>query len=406
VALFVVAFSLCHSSPSFADYDLRSLNEARINSVTSDQWVWQRALPRVEPSASFNTTANNDSTADPPREAAQPTLPTSEEEPIDASVEKSSEHARDAIVDYLWNVYQRSPTKQDSHGDFTWKDQIAAERLGLSVQDYVISGMDPDFRELLYHAGLAMDSAGVQWTILSGFRDDYRQTIATGFKARPGASLHGGSIATGGYGHGCAADLGSADGISNSHVWDWLRVHAVQFGLQQPLPSIDPAHVQPRGEWRELAAAARLEHTAQEFSRMGGSSSNNAGESTRTAIMSGQPNVSLEVGCTHARLSIPQSAKASGPAPTTSSSSASLPDSTPMSMSSAPKTAAALTRNALEPIWFVQLAGGVTEAAALAAFDRIQNKYDRVLGAYRPLVMRATGAGYRWYCDGGSFDGE
>ena len=34
VALFVVAFSLCRLSPSFADYDPSSLNEVRVRSVT------------------------------------------------------------------------------------------------------------------------------------------------------------------------------------------------------------------------------------------------------------------------------------------------------------------------------------------------------------------------------------
>ena len=51
--------------------------------------------------------------------------------------------------------------------------------------------MDPDFREQLYHAGRAMDAAGIRWSILSAFRDDYRQSIASGFKARTGNSLHG-----------------------------------------------------------------------------------------------------------------------------------------------------------------------------------------------------------------------
>jgi hypothetical protein len=124
----------------------------------------------------------------------------------------------------------------------------------MSVSDYVIGGMDPDFRELLYHAGLAMDLAGIHWTILSGFRDDYRQSIAAGLKAHPGNSFHGGSIATGGYGHGCAADLASADGVSNQDVWQWLAVHGAEFGLQRPLPAVDPAHVQPRGAWHGLAA--------------------------------------------------------------------------------------------------------------------------------------------------------
>jgi hypothetical protein len=98
-------------------------------------------------------------------------------------------HVPDRVVEYLWSVYQRSPSKQDSHGDFTWKDGAAAERLGMSVQTYVIGGIDPDFREQLFHAGQAMDAAGISWTILSGFRDDFRQSIAVGFKAHPGRSF-------------------------------------------------------------------------------------------------------------------------------------------------------------------------------------------------------------------------
>src|SRR5580704_6170459 len=79
----------------------------------------------------------------------------------------------DEVRAYLWSVYQRSPTKVDGHGDFTWKDVAAAAHAGLSVEDYVIGGMDPDFREVLFAAGHAMDAAGVEWTILSGFRDDF-----------------------------------------------------------------------------------------------------------------------------------------------------------------------------------------------------------------------------------------
>jgi hypothetical protein len=57
--------------------------------------------------------------------------------------------------------------------------------------------MDRDFREVLYRAGLAMDAVGIHWTILSAFRDDYRQSLASGYKARIGDSLHGGSATTG-----------------------------------------------------------------------------------------------------------------------------------------------------------------------------------------------------------------
>ena len=113
---------------------------------------------------------------------------------------------------YLWSVYERTEVKRDSTGNFTWKDALAAFRMNMALETYVIGGMDPDFRELLYHAGHAMDEAGLHWTILSGFRDDYRQSLATGYKARTDNSLHGGSVATGGYGHGCAADIVSADG--------------------------------------------------------------------------------------------------------------------------------------------------------------------------------------------------
>ena len=102
------------------------------------------------------------------------------------------------VDQYLWEVYQRAPVKKDGTGDFTWKDPAAANRMHLTLKDYVIRGMDADFREQLYHAGHAMDAAGLRWSMLSAFRDDYRQTLASGFKARTGNSLHGGSRATGG----------------------------------------------------------------------------------------------------------------------------------------------------------------------------------------------------------------
>ena len=169
----------------------------------------------------------------------------------------------DKVSQYLWNVYQRSSTKADSHGDFTWKDAVAAARLDLSIQEYVIGGMDPDFRELLFDVGRAMDAAGIDWTILSAYRDDYRQSLAAGFKAHLSNSFHGGSVATGGYGHGCAVDLAATDGIDASNmVWKWIDQHGRQFGLHRPLGRVDPAHVQPTGAWHELAATLRSDRIA------------------------------------------------------------------------------------------------------------------------------------------------
>src|SRR5262249_34127190 len=140
---------------------------------------------------------------------------------------------------YLWAVYERAPIKKDNSGDFTWKDPAAAKRMHLSLKDYVIGGMEPDFREQLYHAGKALDAAGYQWSMLSAFRDDYRQTLAAGFKARTGNSQHGGSRAVGGYGHGRAIDIMNTSGEDEA-VWHWLDAHGAKYGIRRPMPGYDP----------------------------------------------------------------------------------------------------------------------------------------------------------------------
>ena len=90
------------------------------------------------------------------------------------------------VDQYLWSVYRRAP-KQDTvkmverrkvtikvggkpraivkefttlvDEDFTWKDPKAAEKAGMSLMEYVIGGMDRDFKLKLYHALRAMDDA-------------------------------------------------------------------------------------------------------------------------------------------------------------------------------------------------------------------------------------------------------
>jgi hypothetical protein len=160
------------------------------------------------------------------------------------------------VDEYLWAVYQRAPSKKDGAGDFTWKDPAAAKRMGMSMPTYVVGGMDRDFREQLYHAGRAMDAAGVRWAILSAFRDDYRQSIASGLKAGASNSLHGGKARTGGYGHGQAVDVTGAEG-SEAAVWQWIDRHGAKYGLYRPMPGADPAHVQSRGDWHRMAGAMR-----------------------------------------------------------------------------------------------------------------------------------------------------
>jgi hypothetical protein len=51
------------------------------------------------------------------------------EEPV--SPEATPSKPVDEVKRYLWGVYQRSSTKMDSHGDFTWKDGPRRVKNGL-----------------------------------------------------------------------------------------------------------------------------------------------------------------------------------------------------------------------------------------------------------------------------------
>ena len=182
------------------------------------------------------------------------------------------------IDQYLWSLYQRA-RKVDTikvveqkkasvvkkgklrtiiqkvlklvREDFTWKDPAAAEKAGMPEMEYVIGGMDRGFRLRLYHALRAMDEAGLAPGITSGFRDDYRQSLASGLKAATNRSYHGGSL-RGGYGHGLAVDLVSANGESdaerwnsNEKLWNWIDAHGKDFGIGRPYLDKDPPHVAP-----------------------------------------------------------------------------------------------------------------------------------------------------------------
>jgi hypothetical protein len=135
--------------------------------------------------------------------------------------------------------------------DFTWKDPDAAKRAGMSAEDYVIGGMDPNFRVKLYLALRSLDDAGLMPGITCAFRDDYRQTIASGLKAQTDRSYHGGSF-RGGYGHGLAADIVSVKGgtraerlASSQQLWNWIDTHEKELGIGRPYLDRDPPHVAP-----------------------------------------------------------------------------------------------------------------------------------------------------------------
>jgi hypothetical protein len=135
--------------------------------------------------------------------------------------------------------------------DFTWKDPHAAAKAGMSVAQYVIGGIDHGFKVRLYHLFRALDDAGLAPGMTSGFRDDYRQSIASGHKAATGNSYHGGSR-RGGYGHGLAADVVSVKGetrsarwLSSERLWKWIDAHGEEYGIGRPYLDKDPPHIAP-----------------------------------------------------------------------------------------------------------------------------------------------------------------
>ena len=135
--------------------------------------------------------------------------------------------------------------------DFTWKDPKAAERAGMSMKEYVIGGMDRGFKLKLFRALRALEDAGLAPGITSAFRDNYRQSIASGLKAATDRSYHGGSL-RGGYGHGLAADLVSVKGetrgrrwLSSEALWKWIDQHGAEYGVGRPYLDRDPPHVAP-----------------------------------------------------------------------------------------------------------------------------------------------------------------
>lgn len=269
--------------------------------------------------ANETTAAATDTT---PREAAASTgslqTPATEAQPVQlvklSSPDPDSDHAQHAastleildeclVVDpcidrYLWALYRRAP-KEDTikvqerrkvtikrkgktvtvtrsftklvDDDFTWKDPKAAERAQLSMTDYVIGGMDRGFKLKLFQMLHAAEEAGLSPGITSAFRDDYRQSIASGLKAASNRSYHGGSL-RGGYGHGLAADVVSVKGdtrdqrwASSELLWKWIDANGKRFGIGRPYLDRDPGHVAPM-DGKEYAARRRATNRSTRMS--------------------------------------------------------------------------------------------------------------------------------------------
>jgi hypothetical protein len=253
--------------------------------ATPDPDPPETAVASAEPPASETTSA--ESAPPPPPETQFQLASISASDPMNG-YPKPNVRANEAadecggdetcIDRYLWSLYERAPkvdvnkvTEQKKEtitkdgktrtitktitnfvlGDFTWKDPKAAERVNMSLKDYVIGGLDPGFKLKLYYALRKMDAAGFMPGITSGFRDDYRQSIASGNVAASDRSYHGGSL-RGGYGHALAADIVSVKGenraqrtASSEELWKWIDAHEKELGIGRPYLERDPPHVGP-----------------------------------------------------------------------------------------------------------------------------------------------------------------
>ena len=232
-------------------------------------------LPPASPSAQVTTEAvPSDTAASDTSEPKQDSKP-----PADTVAVLDECYVADTCIDrYLWTLYQRTP-KEDSAKteerkqvtvkrkgklvtvtrtissvvaeDFAWKDPKAADKAGMSMMDYVIGGVDHDFKMRLFRMLHAAEEAGLSPGITSAFRDDYRQSIASGLKAANDRSYHGGSF-RGGYGHGLAADVVSVNGANRAQrqastemFWKWIDTHGGEYGIGRPYLDRDPPHVAP-----------------------------------------------------------------------------------------------------------------------------------------------------------------
>ena len=241
-------------------------------------------LPSETPPVAAAASSTPDpTTSDLPGAATTPSAP--DPAAKDARDEMSSVeifdecYVADACINrYLWALYKRTP-KQDSvkedeqrkvtvkrkgkmvtvtrtfsrvvDEDFAWKDPKAADKAGLAMMDYVIGGMDRSFKLRLFNMLRAAEAAGLSPGITSAFRDDFRQSIASGLHAASDRSYHGGS-SRGGYGHGLAADVVSVNGTTRAlrqaaseNFWKWIDTHGKEFGIGRPYLDHDPPHVGP-----------------------------------------------------------------------------------------------------------------------------------------------------------------
>jgi hypothetical protein len=275
------------SKLALASVAARAADAVRTDTAPRETAIGLAGASAAEPTDVEGSAADTDPTPPPETRGRlvslfRPEAPAEEEDPLPAArpVEPLDEClVVDICIDeYLWSLYERTP-KVDTNkltdrikttvkvkgktrtvtkttvkyvvADFAWKDPIAAQKAGMSIKDYVIGGMDRGFKLKLFRALRVIDDAGFMPGITSAFRDDYRQSIASGNKAASDSSFHGGSR-RGGYGHGLAIDLVSVKGAtrlqrfaSSEELWKWVDAHEKELGVGRPYLNRDPPHIAP-----------------------------------------------------------------------------------------------------------------------------------------------------------------
>jgi hypothetical protein len=155
----------------------------------------------------------------------------------------------------IWTIYSLQE-KEDRTGPFAWKDEKAAARAGVSLEQYTVGCLDKTFVRKVAAMLRALEQDGYSPGIMTACRDDYRQSLIDkrDVRAKPGKSRHGGS-AWGGIGRAVdivhRAPTPDERWAKNAALWKWIDQHRQEYGLWRPFPSKgkrkkgDPMHVEP-----------------------------------------------------------------------------------------------------------------------------------------------------------------
>ncbi len=171
-----------------------------------------------------------------------------------------AEHPMNVIDDALFAWYEKTPKldgwdeDKQAERDFSAKDPEAAAHAGMTLKQFVIGGMEPPFKRKLYCMLLAMEKADLGPGLTSGFRDQYRQHLASSGRRTCDTCTFHGSRPELGYGHGVAADIVAVRPTRDERlkaeefeVWPWIDAHGAEYGIARIYRCSDPVHVGPIG---------------------------------------------------------------------------------------------------------------------------------------------------------------